>query len=59
MIWQYGVPGRVQVLSCFDRDSSIRAHTSYVQAKAGEPQAALDLISDLHFRCTARQRGFW
>src|SRR5450830_634044 len=47
MIRQYGVPGRVQVLSRFDTDSSIKAHISYVQAKAGDPQAALDLISDL------------
>ena len=47
MIRQYGVPGHIQVLSRFDADSSIKAHASYVQAKAGDPKAALDLISDL------------
>jgi hypothetical protein len=47
MIRQYGLPGHIQVLSRFDADSSIKGHASYLQAKAGDPKAALDLISDL------------
>ena len=47
MIREYGFPDGMKVLSRFNTDSSIKAHTSYLKAKAGDPEAALDLISDL------------
>jgi hypothetical protein len=47
MIREYVFPDGMKVLSRFNTDSSIKAHTSYLKAKAGDPEAALDLISDL------------
>ena len=41
------VPDGISALYLFDSDQAIKQHAAYVKAKAGDVQAALDLVSDL------------
>jgi hypothetical protein len=43
----FGFPSGIQPLFLFDKDADLKASASYVQAKAGDEQAALTLIMDL------------
>lgn len=47
MIRLYGLPKHVTVSSLFDLDAGIKSHHAYVSAKAGDSEAALNLIFDL------------
>ncbi|MEN9475482.1 MAG: hypothetical protein RIS48_2204, partial [Pseudomonadota bacterium] len=46
-IRSFGFPESVRVLSLFRTDDGIKSHARYVAAKAGNHEAALDLIVDL------------
>lgn len=46
-IRSFGFPETVRVLSLFQTDGGIKSHSRYVAAKAGDHEAALDLIVDL------------
>lgn len=41
------IPAEVSALYLFEVDSAIKQHAAYVQAKAGDVQAALALVSDI------------
>lgn len=43
----YGFPLKQKPLSLFTKDAEIKAHASYVQAKAGDQAAAMRLVFDL------------
>ena len=53
------VPEGVTSLYIFESDRDIKRHSSYVQAKAGDAGAALELVADLALPHIARSRNLF
>lgn len=51
------IPNGVNALHLFESDQEIKQHSCYVQAKAGDVQAALNLVSDLAVADIYAHRG--
>ena len=47
MIRSKGMPAEIVVVSLFTQDASLKAHPAYRQAKAGDKDAALELVIDV------------